>query len=88
MPVKLFFSRSFAFSEILFQSTEQTTALPASLAFSENEKPRKRKLSRGCDSGQHPHDSGLLFTNFQGGLRYASWSTFQPIFFLSNSSGF
>ena len=86
MPVKLF-SRSDSppDSKILFPSTEQTTSLPASLALSENEKPPKQKLF--CDCGQHPHDTGLLFANFQGILRSASWSTSQPIFFLSNSSG-
>ena len=81
MPVKLF-SRSDSppDSKILFPSTEQTTSLPASLALSENEKPPKQKLF--CDCGQHPHDTGLLFANFQGILRSASWSTSQPIFFL------
>jgi hypothetical protein len=33
------------------------------------------------------HMIGLLFANFQCILRSASWSTSQPIFFLSNSSG-
>ena len=86
MPVKLF-SRSDSppDSKILFPSTEQTTSLPASLALSENEKPPKQKLFGDC--GQHPHDTGLLFANFQGILRSESWSTSQPIFFLSNSSG-
>ena len=86
MPVKLF-SRSASPPDlkILFPSTEQTTSLPASLALSENEKPPKQKLF--CDCGQYPHDTGLLFANFQGVLRSASWSTSQPIFFLSNSSG-
>ena len=78
MPVKLF-SRSDSppDSKILFPSTEQTTSLPASLALSENEKPPKQKLF--CDCGQHPHDTGLLFANFQGILRSESWSTSQPI---------
>jgi hypothetical protein len=63
----------------------QTTSLPAFLALSENEKPQEQKIF--CDCGQHPHDTGLLFTKFQGVLSSASWSTSQPIFFLSNSSG-
>ena len=48
MPVKLF-SRGVLPSDlkILFASTEQTTTLPTSLAFSENENPRKQK--KFCD---------------------------------------
>jgi hypothetical protein len=69
LAAEMFFNRSAA-------------AGAASLALSENEKPRKQKIF--CERGQQLHDTGSLFTNFQGVLRSASWSTSPPIFFLSN----
>jgi hypothetical protein len=59
MPVKLFqIPEVFRRQIQKFPSTEQTTSLHASLALSENEKPREQKLL--CDCGLHPHDTGLL----------------------------